>query len=288
MLAITSAHLELGGGWVPRPAKRREPLAAGALCSTLLHIAVALLLILGPTTDTRPPPDIEEAIPAELVSLGESAAPVVPQPAADAPLAPVEPPRPEPPKPLPLAKSPPVAPKAEPAKPRLGPTPLARSEAEPAAPPLPPAPAADPSFTEFKEGQTIEQNAPDINATPLAGARVASSQPTTGAGAVPGQASYDVRDYIRIQIERRWRFDARAPGAADWAVRIHLVVDRDGTVVSADIVPDPRLDTDPQFRAFAFSARDAVLVSSPLRLPPGTPPGALDMVLRFEAHTALR
>jgi len=300
MLAISSVHLELAGGWVPPPAPRRERVTRGLVCSVLLHLAVALLLILGPATDTRPPPDIEEAIPAELVTLGETASPAAPLPTVAA--APVETPRPEPikppgdarplppePAPAPLAKAPPPAPKPEPLKPQLGPTPSASSQAEPQAPPQPQsAPLPDPSFTEFKEGQTIEQNAPAPEAPPLTGARVASSQPTTGSGAAPGQATYDVKDFIRIQIERRWRFDASTPGAGDWSVRVHLVLSPDGSVTSADIVPDSRMGTDPNFRAFAFSARDAVLVSSPLRLPVGTPRADLDLVLRFEARMALR
>ena len=52
-----------------------------------------------------------------------------------------------------------------------------------------------------------------------------------------------------------------------WAVAIRVVLHRDGTVEKAEIVDDRRYRTDPAYRTIALSARNAVLLSSPLSLP---------------------
>ncbi len=97
-----------------------------------------------------------------------------------------------------------------------------------------------------------------------------------------------MKDLIRSQIERRWNFDVTTPGMADLSVSIHLVVAPDGAISTADIMSDPKYATDPAYHALAISARDAVLVSSPLHLPPGALTDTDDMVLTFSPRDVLR
>jgi len=111
----------------------------------------------------------------------------------------------------------------------------------------------------------------------------------SGAGPLGVQATISLRDLLRAQIERHWEFDVASLGEARWRVSVHVVIEGDGSVVSASVVDDPRYRTDPAYHALARSARNAVLVSSPLQLPPsGLPPELRDLVLEFDPRRALR
>lgn len=104
-------------------------------------------------------------------------------------------------------------------------------------------------------------------------------------GTAGAAASYGVRDFLRAQIERRWSLDLAH--ARDVTVRIHVVVAGDGTVTKAEIVDRARYASDAVWRAVALSARNAVLLSSPLRLPAGA--GApLDVTLALNPDDAVR
>jgi hypothetical protein len=312
MLRISYGGADFSESWLSFAWRRGDRTGLGLLCSTLLHLAVALLLVFGPNTATHPPPEIDEAIPAELVQQGETAAPIQgPDAAAALPSAPVETPRPAPAKPAeglplppsrpaPLAEAPPPTPAPQPPKPRPGPRPVARSETEPQPPPeksLTPPDLPDAPFTEFKSGQTIERNdntrpspsVPGNSAGTSRGAQVVANAATTGGNPGAGrQATYDVKDYVRAQVMRHWEFDTAEASLPDPVVSVHVVLNPDGSVALAQIVPDNRYVTDPVFRALAISARDAVLVSSPLHLPPGTYEANMDMVLVFDARKVLR
>ena len=60
-------------------------------------------------------------------------------------------------------------------------------------------------------------------------------------------------------------------------VSIHVVLTPDGVIRKAEIVNDR--DTDAAYHSLAISARNAVILSSPIALPPGTPGNMLDIVL---------
>ena len=108
----------------------------------------------------------------------------------------------------------------------------------------------------------------------------------SGLGPVSGSARYDAKDFIRAQIERRWVPDlSGSPGG--YAVAIHVTIDRDGTVKEAEIVDNSR-GSDPAYRALAISARNAVLLSSPLALPPGGYEEVRDVVLEFDPRKVAR
>jgi hypothetical protein len=78
---------------------------------------------------------------------------------------------------------------------------------------------------------------------------------------------------------------ARIPNAV---VLIHLGISRDGKVTFAEVVPDPRYQTDDALRELAYSARNAVLMSSPLTLPPGRYEEVRDITLDFRPRDVLR
>lgn len=97
-----------------------------------------------------------------------------------------------------------------------------------------------------------------------------------------------LKDIIRAQVERRWNLDRREIGAHDWTVGIHILLSPNGRVRSAGIVSDVRYASDSIYLDFARSARNAVLVSSPLILPPGTYAVAHDIVVDFDSRDAAR
>jgi hypothetical protein len=81
--------------------------------------------------------------------------------------------------------------------------------------------------------------------------------------------SQSSEDDIRQQIERNWNVDVNALGACGEPVelRIMLAPDYSGEVTGVEILPGLP-DTAP-CKAIAQSARRAVLISSPLKLPAG-------------------
>ena len=89
-------------------------------------------------------------------------------------------------------------------------------------------------------------------------------------GAKPGaEATYRVKDFLRAQVERRWYVELGGLTPDRSKVSIHILLDPDGTVSSAEVVDDASHRNDPAYEAFAASARNAVLLSSPLTLLPG-------------------
>lgn len=102
----------------------------------------------------------------------------------------------------------------------------------------------------------------------------------------PGQdAVYAVRDFIRAQVERRWNPDLRA-ARASWVVAIRIVMRPDGTVTRAEVV-DQSGYRDRAYQDFALSARNAVLLSSPLTIPVGRYDLARDIVVEFDPKRLL-
>jgi hypothetical protein len=107
------------------------------------------------------------------------------------------------------------------------------------------------------------------------------------ASAEPGaDAGYRVRDFIRAQVERRWSLDLTR--ARDVVILLHVVLQRDGNVDRAEIIDRARFASDPAWRAVALSARNAVLLSSPLNFPAGYPHRRTDLVLALNPKDALR
>ncbi len=102
-------------------------------------------------------------------------------------------------------------------------------------------------------------------------------------------ASYGVKDFVRAQIERHWYVDRASKEyttarSQHWTVLIHLTLNSDGTVASADIANPAAELENATFLTFALSVRNATLLSSPLEMLPGSYDLVKDLVLDFTTN----
>ncbi len=97
-----------------------------------------------------------------------------------------------------------------------------------------------------------------------------------------------MRDFVRQQVVRHWSLDLHVLGARSFQIAIHVVMTRTGTIEKAEIVDMQRYRTDAVFRDIALSARNAVLLSSPVPLPVGNYPEVMDMTFNFNPRDALQ
>jgi len=115
-----------------------------------------------------------------------------------------------------------------------------------------------------------------------------TEDPSTSNNATPGdEAMYSLRDYIRAQILRRWNLDLSATGAKSIVVALHVVMKANGTIASAEIIDKHRYATDAAFRQIAMSARNAILLASPINLPAGRYPAETAMTINLNPKDAL-
>jgi len=267
------------GLWWPAGRDRRLDRTGLALvCSIAAHLLVALVILVIPFGPPMAPPD--EAIPIELVRIGEEtlrpAAHVAGEPVPAAMPAATET------KPAETSRVAETPPPLRPAgiAPQIDPT----AAIAPKAKPRPPKPAE----TQLAAIATPPPAPLAPVAQPEPGPAQSDATANTDKTSLGRPASYSVKDFIRAQVERHWNFDVRALSRGDMQVTIHIALDPDGTVTSADIVDDPRYAANPAYRELAISARDAVLVSSPLQLPPGSYYAFKDITLSFDPKEALR
>lgn len=117
----------------------------------------------------------------------------------------------------------------------------------------------------------------------------ASADSATTNGAAPGVATlYSVRDYIRAQILRRWVFDFSTLGNRNISIPLRVSLTGHGVVIVAEIMDHHRYVTDKVFRDVALSARNAVLLSAPFKLPAGAPKEGIDFTLDLNPRDTLR
>jgi len=95
-----------------------------------------------------------------------------------------------------------------------------------------------------------------------------SGTPGNG-GAGGGEGNYALKDFIRAQILRRWLPDLGIAGARNLPVVVRVRLLRSGVIDEVTVVDQARFHSDGAFRDMALSARNAALLSSPIRLPPG-------------------
>jgi len=88
-------------------------------------------------------------------------------------------------------------------------------------------------------------------------------------GAPGDEALYSVKDYVLAQVLRRWNLNLAKSAGRDFVIAIRVAMKRDGTILSADIVEEKRAKADVVYRDIALSARNAVILSSPIAMPPG-------------------
>ncbi|HKX10353.1 MAG TPA: hypothetical protein VJN67_19295 [Stellaceae bacterium] len=294
MLAVTERDLDFRLERGPR-----ERMGPGLLVSLALHGVAALLILFLLPSWLATPPAPTEIVPIDLVTLGaRTAAPPADQQTSLPQEQATETAEKDVSDPVPVpATPPPPQALARQARQSTAPSPLAAVNPEeparlpkrgPAAAEKPrPTPSpADELTAKLQSLAKLRQPAPPVapNPRPQEGAGV-SNVTASSANAAPGaQASYSVSDFLRAQVERHWYWDRHRLGAGDWAVSIHVVLSADGSVVSAEIVDDPRHGGDPDYHDLALSARNAVLLSSPLNLPPGI--SIRDITLTLDPRTA--
>jgi outer membrane biosynthesis protein TonB len=296
VLAVSERDLE-----IRLDRKPRERMGRGLVVSLALHAIVAAVILFLLPSLLSTPPEPEQVVPIDLVTLGVRTAGPPAEPQAALPqeqatqtaehdvVDPVpEPQTPPPPQALaPRAReSTAPAPLAavNPENPARLPKPGPSAAAKPRPSPVP----ADDLATKLQSLARLRQPAPPIppNPRPQEGAG-ASNVTASSANAAPGsQATYSAKDFLRAQVERHWYWDRRRLGAGDWAVSIHVLLNPDGSVAKAEIVDDPRHGADPEYHDLALSARNAVLLSSPLNLPPGRYEAVKDITLTLDPRTA--
>lgn len=225
----------------------------GMGCSLFLHGLVVLAILLGlpHLLEPTPPAPIAEPMPVDILSQGAPAAAAEPGQT--------------------------LRPDSDAADLQIAPSPLAPETSDRAfhKRKIPPDASALPLHSRI----THPSRAPTRPAVPQNGQSVAGPGLTDGAASTGWRSTISVKDFLRAQVERHLEFSASTWGTANFVVSIHVVLEPDGAVRDAQIVDDPRYTDDKLFRSVADSARRAVLVASPLQLPPGRYETFHDVVL---------
>lgn len=246
-------------------------LIRGVSFSLLLHSMLLLLVgVAVPMFFERERPLEPPAITVELVPVKEiSNLPTSRKPIAKKPPKP----KPTPPKPEP---KPAPRPKAEPehAKPVAPPKPAPKKEkkAKPKPTPKPKAAKKPDAFEEVLKDLTKEAaNESDRETASEPNPQTTQSKSERYDPQIP--LSISEKDAIRSQFYKHWNVSMLA-GAKDnytLAVEVRLIINRDGTVQRAELMPGQqhKYASNPFFRAAADSAIRAVQLASPLKnLPP--------------------
>jgi hypothetical protein len=119
--------------------------------------------------------------------------------------------------------------------------------------------------------------------TPLA---VGGGTGDGGAGA--GQGGYALRDFIRAQILRRWLPSLSEAAARGAVVQLTLNVSSAGAISDIVIADQARFKNDAVFHDMALSARNAAMLASPIRMPPGRWPKVIPLTIDLDPKAALR
>ncbi len=101
-------------------------------------------------------------------------------------------------------------------------------------------------------------------------------------------ATYSIRDYVLAQVLRRWTVDLAKVKDRPLNIALRVTMKRDGSIALAEIVEQARAKTDAYYRDIAIGARNAVLLSSPIGLPPGDYPKEMHFVLKLDTRAVLR
>jgi hypothetical protein len=284
-------------------AKHPDRMKAGLIGSSVMHVLGVLVLVFGLPWLAQAPLQVAPIVPVTLVQLGDkTASPPSPTIASVPQQMATEVSKSAPAEAVPVAQTPPPLAAPRKAEERSAPEILAAMKSErkqeiprPVKGPQPDAtPAAkllrqpspdDDLSVQLKRLAQLRQPAPPTPSNPRQQEGSGFSNLTaTSANAAPSpDATYSVKDFIRAQVERRWNVDAKTITSGDWVVDIHIVLNADGKVTLAEIVDNPRYHTDSAYRDFAFSARNAVLLSSPLILPPDQYDIAKDIIVDFNS-----
>jgi len=294
----------------------RHRMRSGIAASLGLHLLILALIALDLLHPLPPPAPPDLAIPVDLIRLGPVTAGPAVKRLADLPQEPAprltpdrdrpQPSLPVPPQPAqlpPLPATTPQPPSAPPAARQALAEAMTRPQAKPPAEKVTPKDkaavpltvgrkAAPPDPLTLRLQQMAQQKLASAPVPPGKGdpaSTGASNATTTSAAAATGpQATYSARDFLRAQVIRHWNLRVEPSQSADWTVSIHLQLLRDGSVTVAEIVDPARYRLNRPYFDFALSARNAVLMSSPLVIPPGQYDLVSDIVLPFSARDVVQ
>ncbi len=229
----------------------------GVAGSLALHGLLALLIVLLMLHRAPLPVLPQHAVPVDLVRIGEE---------TTSPPAPVK------------AKIP------RPSAPRTANRVPASANAPEGTSPASRKPAPDDLETKLDALAHLRQ--PQSNTAPL---DLPATEDAASSDAAPGaQAAYAVRDLIRAQVLRKWNFDVAALGGRSFQIALRVVVLHNGTVAKAEILDRERYTRDALYRDIALSARNAVLLASPLTLPGAAFGDQIEVTLNLNPRDALR
>lgn len=259
-------------GLLPRDSNYPWPIRPSLLGSLVLH-GLVFVLIFYRMSAPQPPDAAVRIFPVDVVLSDEIVSP--PQPLkADVPLQQRAPVRPQQKGVLKSRQAPQTA-SLEPYRPN----PPASTE---------PAPKQTGDELQAKLEAFAKLRLPD-SVQQVLGSSGTSQHTATSYGAVLGpEATYSVNDFIRAQVERRWNLDLAMLEDRNLTVSIHVVLTRDGVIKKAEIVKNERYRSDATYHSIALSARNAVLLSSPIALPPGRYRERLDIVLNLNPKDTLK
>jgi outer membrane biosynthesis protein TonB len=287
MLSTVANGATVGSTLRTGNAERPSRIGAGVALSLALHVLAAVLVIFGLPSLLQPQLEVEAVVPVDLVEFATKTAAPPEEEKAPLPQAKAAENAPaEPEKPVPEAQAPPPV-----SGERAGAKPAPKPPQQMAARPQKAPPSARAELdAQLRSLARLKQPPPAQPPKPArqAGSGAANLDASSASAAPASRATYGVKDFIRAQIERRWNFDLSGLGPGDMAVSIHLVLGRDGSVSKAEVVDDPRHGADPAYRALAISARNAALLSSPLKLPEGSYEAVKDIVLTLDPREVRR
>jgi hypothetical protein len=111
---------------------------------------------------------------------------------------------------------------------------------------------------------------------------------TASSDGASGAAAYSVKDFIRAQVLRRWSLDLGRLGKRNFVIPLHIELSGRGFVTDVEFVEQQRFKTDALYRDIAISARNAVLLSSPIKLPDGQFSDGLSVTLYLNPRDTQR
>jgi hypothetical protein len=228
----------------------------GLLASSLLHGLVLLLVLAVFRTAVPPARDQLKTVLVDIIHLGaETSSPPAPQKSL-----------------LPQSQA------------------FARRALTAHSPPAGVKPAKTPTKDDFQNrlNALSKLHAPETSTRVLAGPGDTDAQANTSNDSPGGDATYSLRDFVRAQVMRRWNLDLDLVGSRRIVIALRVTMKANGVIALAEIVDKRRYATDAIYRQIAMSARNAVILSSPIALPPGSYPATTEMTLSLDPRDAAR
>jgi hypothetical protein len=228
----------------------------GLLASTLLHGLALLLVLVVVRTAVPPARDQLKTVLVDIIHLGATtSSPPAPQNS-----------------PIPQSQA------------------FARRAPTAHSPPVGMKPAKTPTKDDFQNrlDALAKLRAPETSTRALAGPGDTDTEENTSNDAPAGDATYSLRDFVRAQVMRRWNLDLDLVGSRRMVIALRVTMKANGVIALAEIVDRRRYASDAVYRQIAMSARNAVILSSPIALPPGSYPPTTEMTLRLDPRDAAR